>query len=117
MSGLSNTFKQVAFALNSGFFLVFTSLVVQRIFSIKARLDQSALITLIFYELYFLCTFANWVTFFLTDDFFKADEAADVEKAKKVNDYFYVGDYTSTFMIFISHTFFTFEMYLIKVCL
>ena len=117
MSDQSSAYKLVSFGLNSAFFFIFTTMMVQRIFSVKARLDQAALITLIFYELYFLCTFANWVTYFLADGFFLNDDSVDVNTSKMVNNYFYVGDYTSTFMIFISHTFFTFEMYLIKVCL
>jgi hypothetical protein len=90
--------------------------VISRIFSIRIKLDQAALITLIFYELYFLCTFANWVTYFLTDNYFK-NESLSAEEENNVNNYFYVGDFTATFMILLSQSFFTFEMNMIKVCL
>ena len=92
--------------------LYLTQVVIVRYY-IKGQIERSSILTIMSFSLYFVLVFINWTVYLILS--LKSGE--NQEEKQIFNEFFYLGDLFSSFLIMITEVYYTFEMYLAKGCL
>ena len=68
--------------------------------------------TITIFGVYFLIVFVNWLIYFVL--LFSLNSEDEI---KKIDSVFYIGEYISWFFIILVQTYYTFEMFMVRICL